>query len=288
MPLAILLGLVFGAGLAAVFLAAVPDAKLHLPYALERTSRGASPQPTTGVVVTGLTDRAARSSHPWLGLPQADLDVLELSPSRYIARRLRGAALGAATGTVLVLVNATATVVPAALVPLGALAGTGLGGMLPYFQLRDRARQRRDSYRRVLAVYLDLVAQERSAGRAATPALREAAEASDHPLLLRIRATVLHAHRLGRTPWDALRDLGTRLKVPELVDVADLADTAADGAAIATSLHTKAASLRHAALSDDTAEANRRSERLTLPVSLLMVAFLGLVLYPTTAQLLTQ
>ncbi|GAA4871154.1 pilus assembly protein TadB [Saccharopolyspora cebuensis] len=286
MLLAVLLGLAFGAGLAAAFLAALPEAKLHLPAALERTHGGTSP--ATSAVVTGLTDRAARSTHPWIRLPEADLDVLELSPSRYTTQRLRGAALGAAIGTALGLLGAAADLASGALVPLAALAGAGLGGMLPYFQLRDRAQQRRDSYRRVLAVYLDLVAQERSAGRAATPALREAAEASDHPLLLRIRATVLHAHRLGRTPWDALRDLGTRLKVPELVDVADLADTAADGAAIATSLHTKAASLRHAALSDDTAEANRRSERLTLPVSLLMVAFLGLVLYPTTAQLLTQ
>ncbi|WP_338600510.1 type II secretion system F family protein [Saccharopolyspora sp. SCSIO 74807] len=288
--LGIVLGLLAGTGLATGLVATVPAGRLDLVAALHHATRTA-PGPAAGsggAVVARLTALARRGQHPWFALPEADLDLLELAPEQYLARRLRAAALGLAAGAVLGVLGFVAEVLPAAVAVLCALAGAATGGMLPYVQVRDAAKQRRDAYRRVLAVYLDLVAQERSAGRAATPALREAAEVSDHPLLVRIRATVTRAHRLGHTPWDALRDLGTRLRVPELVDVADLADTAADGAAIATSLHTKATSLRQAALSDDTTTANARSEKLTIPVALLMLAFLGLLLYPTTAALLNS
>ncbi|WP_338596913.1 pilus assembly protein TadB [Saccharopolyspora sp. SCSIO 74807] len=285
-----MLGVLAGTGLAAGLVATVPVGRLDLAAALHRTTR-AAPRAATGpggVAAARLAAHARRARHPWLGLPEPDLDLLELAPEHYLTRRLRAAALGLATGAVLGALGLAAEMLPAAVALACGLVGAAAGGMLPYFQLREAAAQRRDAYRRVLAVYLDLVAQERRAGRAATPALREAAETSDHPLLLRIRTTVLQAHRLGHTPWDALRELGTRLRVPELVDVADLADTAADGAAIATSLHTKATSLRHAALADDTTTANARSEQLTIPVALLMLAFLGLLLYPTTAALLNS
>ena len=290
-PLGMLLGALSGIGLAAGLFALAPASRVDLPAALHQatTHRAAPPGTRPSWPVTArLAGWVQRCPHPWLGLPDTDLDLLDISPEQYLVRRLRGAALGLTAGIVLGAVGLTTDLVPAVGSVVCGLAGAAVGGMLPYFQLREAATQRRDAYRRVLAVYLDLVAQERSAGRAATPALREAAEASDHPLLLRIRATVLQAHRLGHTPWDALRDLGARLAVPELVDVADLADTAADGAAIATSLHTKATSLRHAALADDTTTANARSEKLTIPVALLMLAFLGLLLYPTTAALLNS
>ncbi|MGW0891504.1 type II secretion system F family protein [Saccharopolyspora sp. NPDC002578] len=286
MPLALLLGLTLGTGLVLAFAAILPTAPLRLDAALHQITTRTAGTSNPRLFTDRLASRAARARHPWLGLPTADLDLLERTPQQYLAQRVRGAALGTAIGAGIGLLGSITVVPPTLAVILGVVGGAGLG-MLPYFQLRDAAAQRREDYRRVLAVYLDLVAQERNAGRAATPALREAAELTEHPLFLRIRATVTQAHRLGHTPWDALRDLGDRLRLPELAEVADLADTAADGAAIATSLHTKAASLRHAALATDTADAHSRSERLTLPTSLLMLAFLGLVLYPTVAQLLT-
>ena len=288
-PFGVVLGVLSGIGLATGLFALAPASRVDLPAALHRATTHQPVPPSTGRCwprAARLAGWAQRCPHPWLGVPDTDLDLLDISPEQYLLRRLRGAALGLTGGIVLAAVGLMTGLVPVVVSVVCALVGAAAGGMLPYFQLRDAAAQRRDAYRRVLAVYLDLVAQERRAGRAATPALREAAETSDHPLLLRIRATVTQAHRLGHTPWDALRDLGTRLAVPELVDVADLADTAADGAAIATSLHTKAASLRHAALADDTTTANARSEQLTIPVALLMLAFLGLLLYPTTAALL--
>lgn len=289
MPLALVLGFVVGSGLAVTLAAAAPAPHVD-PHAALKHTTGAPTHRSAGLVggtAARLAERARTSRHPWLAIPEADLDVLERTAQHYLARRLYAGAAGLTAGAGIGVFTVILDLLPPAVAVLGALAGAAAGGMWPYFAVREAAAARRDGYRRVLAVYLDLVAQERSAGRAATPALREAAESSDHPLLRRIRATVASAHRHGRTPWDALRALGRRMRLPELVDVADLADTAADGAAIATSLRTHATALRHAALAADTAEANSRSERLTIPVSLLMVGVLGLVLYPTAAHLLT-
>lgn len=285
MSLALVLGLLVGAGLAAMLVAAAPAPRLDLHAALHQAT--ASPPSKPSGLITALAARAHSWQHPCLVVPTADLDLLEQTAQHYLARRLHLAITGLAVGAVLSLLALNLDLLPAALAVFAALGGAGVGWMWPYLAVRQAAAARRDAYRRVLAVYLDLVAQERSAGRAATPALREAAEASEHPLFRRIRATVASAHWHGNTPWEALRVLGSRIQLPELVDVADLADTAAGGAAIATSLHTKATALRHAALAADTAQANARSERLTVPVSLLMVTVLGLVLYPTAAQLLT-
>ena len=286
--LAALLGLGTGTGLAAAVLAATPAVRLDPPTTGDQPDTSSPPRPAGLVAGTAarLAGHAGVRRHPWLALPTADLDLLEQRPQSYLAHRLRSAVVGLAAAAALGALAVASGWMPPAVVVLAALAGAALGGMWPHIQLREAAAARRDAYQRALSTYLDLVAHERAAGRAATPALREAAEVSNHPLFCRIRTAVASAHRHGHTPWQALRDLGTRIQLPELVDIADLAETAADGAAIATSLHTKADSLRHTALTRDIAEANSRSERLTVPVSLLLISVLGLVLYPTLAQLL--
>ncbi|WP_263249579.1 pilus assembly protein TadB [Saccharopolyspora rosea] len=228
--LALVLGLVVGAGLATMLVAAAPAPRLDLHAALHQAT--ASPPSTPSGLIAALAECAQTWRHPWMGVPTADLDLLEKNAQHYLARRLHLALAGLAAGAVLSLLAANSDLLPTALTVVGALGGAAIGWMWPYVAVRQTAAARRDAYRRVLAVYLDLVAQERSAGRAATPALREAAEASEHPLFRRIRATVTSAHRHGNTPWEALRALGSRIHLPDLVDVADLADTAAGGAAI--------------------------------------------------------
>ncbi|MGW4394909.1 hypothetical protein ACWEHA_06415 [Amycolatopsis nivea] len=76
------------------------------------------------------------------------------------------------------------------------------------------------------------------------------------------------------------------MAVAELEDLADIVAAAADGAAIYRTLLAKSAALRAAALAADKADANSRSQRLALPVALLLIAFLLLVLYPAVNRLL--
>ncbi|QGK70295.1 pilus assembly protein TadB [Allosaccharopolyspora coralli] len=291
--LSLALGLLFGLGLVLAVRAVAGPAPMDLAAACAQLH-----QPHTGTgsrwgwrartdrALHHLTRRAEHTAHPWLGVPTSDLDLLDRTPSNYVLHRLRSTA----TSTGIALVGGVilgALGIPGVLVLLLVVGAAVLGAMLPAWQVRDQARVRRQDARRGLAVYLDLVAQERATGRAPSQALREAADTGHHWLFTRLRYALAHADRIGQPPWDAVRDLGARLRITDLTDLADLAATAADGAAIYTSLRAKATSLRHSTLSDDKAEANARSERLTLPVTVLLVGFLLLVLYPTALRLLT-
>ncbi|MGW1680090.1 type II secretion system F family protein [Saccharopolyspora sp. NPDC002376] len=290
--LAAAVGCAFGLGLTLAVRAVMGPAPMDVSAALGHlSSRSSASAPATGWgawrtrVVDSTTHHAQRARSSWLGIPVHDLALLERTPSDYVAARLQWL-VSSLSATVLLAIVLAVLGVPLELL-VGLVATGGLVGVVvPVWQLRDRAAAAREDAQRALPVYLDLVAQQRTAGQAPGPALREAAAVGDHWLLTRLHRTLTRAEHSGHSPWDALRDLGTHTKLPELIAVADLAATAADGAAIYQSLTTHAASLRTAAISTDKAEANTRTERLTLPVTLLLLGVLLLVLYPAATRLL--
>ena len=283
----VLFGLLGGTGLVFAVAALLRPAPMHVTHAWHQlhtrstaTQRGSS----------GLAERTAgkleHRQSSWLRLPHADLAVLELAPVTLVRRCLRGAALGLSIGLLAGLATTAASdLAPIELAPILVLAGTACGVLLPLRRLREHATRTRHDATRGLALYLDLVAGERTAGQAPGPALSEAARLGEHWLFTRIARRLAHAQRVGTTPWSALRDLGKLLAIEALTDVADLAETAADGAAVTTSLTTHAGTLRAQARSTEQAAANAASERLTLPSSLMLLSLLLLVLYPTAAHL---
>ncbi|MGI8311674.1 type II secretion system F family protein [Saccharopolyspora hattusasensis] len=287
------LGAMLGLGLATGVRVVAGPAPMDLAAAVRHLTTRT--RPTVGWkarragLLARVTERAHQARHPWLGIPVHDLDLLDRTPTGYVAARARWAAASLTAAAVLALGAAVVGVVfPLGVSVLVVCVAGGVGAMVPVWQIRDQARRAREDGRRALAVYLELIAQQRAAGHAPGPALREAAGVGEHWLFTRLRRTLTHAEHSGHSPWDALRDLGKRIRVRELVAVADLAATAADGAAISTSLTTQAASLRAAAISADKADANTRTERLTLPVTALMLGFLLLVLYPAVVRLLGE
>ncbi|MEV0704867.1 pilus assembly protein TadB [Saccharopolyspora sp. NPDC050389] len=290
----VVLAAVLGVGLAVGVRAVAGPAPMDLAAAWHHIcTRTPGADPAVGWrahrrrLLAWLTRRAERTQHRWLALPVRDLNLLDTTPAAYMATRLRWTACSIAAATLF-------TAAPAAVgmaLPLGmsvviVLAAGVVGAMVPAWRLREQAKAAREDCRRVLAVYLDLVAHERAAGHAPAQALREAAGVGGHWLFLRLHRTLVHAEHSGHSPWDALRDLGDRIGLRDLVAVADLAATAAEGAAIYTSVTAHAARLRSAAVSTDKADANARTERLTLPVTALMLGFLILVLYPTIGRLI--
>ncbi|KAA5825442.1 pilus assembly protein TadB [Saccharopolyspora hirsuta] len=290
--LAIGIGCVFGLGLTLAVRAAVGPAPMDVPAALDHlTTRTSGSVPAGGWrawrarVVDSTTRQAQRARSSWLGIPVHDLALLERAPSDHVEQRLRWITCSLGTTVPAAIVLASLGLPLELLVGLAAVGGL-VGVVVPVWQLHARAAAAREDALRALPVYLDLVAQQRTAGHAPGPALREAAAIGDHWLLTRLHRTLTHAEHSGHSSWDALRTLGTHTKLTELVAVADLAATAADGAAIYQSLTTHAASLRAAAISTDKAEANTRTERLTLPVTLLLLGVLLLVLYPAVTRLL--
>lgn len=288
-------GVAFGLALACAVAAFAQPAPIRLSAALARLNARdqMSDDPDTRLGryerwLVPLAVRAARSSNRWWGLPTRDLDACGLSPTRYLGRRIAWAGSSAALAAVLWLVLAAGGVGLAAgvlvfAVALGAIAGSAV----PVLELAETARKRRDEFRRSIAAYLDLVAQERASGAAAGPALIEAARVADSWPFRSVHAALLRAEHAGDTPWEALVRLAARMGVPELGDVADIAAAAADGAAVYSALTTKARGLRHATLAADRADANSRSQRLALSVTLLLIGFVLLAFYPALIRLLS-
>lgn len=284
----VLTGALGGFAVFCLLWACVCPAPINLTAALARIT---NPDRLPRTWVDRLTERAvaeaSRSTNLWWGIPLAELDLVGTSPARYITRRamwaLTGGGLTALCWIALTIAGAT---VPQELAVPGVFAAMVAGAMVPSLAVREDAAAAREEFRRGLAVYLDLVAQERATGRAPAQALREAATISDTRVFRRIRVTLSHAVHSGTTPWAALTELGDQVGVAELADLAAIMASAADGAAIYSALTAQAKSLRHAALAGDRAEANARSERLDLPVTVLLIGFLILVLYPTAARLL--
>ena len=156
---------------------------------------------------------------------------------------------------------------------------------------RGRARRRaavaRIQMRRTVCVYLELVALERAADAGAVESLERAAAIGDGPGFGHIRDALLRARLEGRTPWQQLSELAVELGVPELGDVADIMRLSGeDGAAVLPTLRARAASLRTWLLQSEVTAANEASERMSIPVALLGVAFMALLGFPAFWRIL--
>ena len=223
-----------------------------------------------------------------LSAPAADLRLLGEAPGAFAAGRAAATAGGLAFPALSWSVPALAGVpIPVA---FPALLGVGLaaaGWLLPVAVVRDRAGRERAGFRVALSAYLDLVALERAGSGSPVEALEAAAEVGHGPAFLLIRSRLVFAARAGTSPYAALAALAEDLGVAELRDLADITATAADGAAVYTTLLAKSRSLRNAIATDANAAANAASERLVFPVVLLGTGFLLLVFYPALARLLT-
>ncbi|WP_275293512.1 type II secretion system F family protein [Amycolatopsis sp. La24] len=237
--------------------------------------------------VRRLASSSARSSSRWWGIPAHDLDVLDLTAERFITRRMVWAGgAAAASGVFCLFCELLGLGLPLSVALAAVAVAAAAGSAVPVFAVQEDAARAREEFRHATAAYLDLVAQERATGRAPGQALDEAAAVGDSWAFARIRRSLNHAVHAGTTAWDALASLGQRMSVPELEDLASIVATAADGAAVYRTLLAKSAALRTAALSAGKADANARSQRLALPVALLLAAFLLLVLYPAAVRLI--
>ncbi|MFD1046880.1 type II secretion system F family protein [Kibdelosporangium lantanae] len=213
-------------------------------------------------------------------MPIADLELLDRGVRRYVVDRLMYALGGAVVLGVLAGVAGMDLAVVVAL----AVVGIAVGSLVPVARVQGAAKRARDEFGRSVTSYMDLVAQGRAAGAAPSQALAEAADVGKDWAFQCIRATLAQSRRTGVTPWDALATLGRRLEVHELEALADITSSAADGAAVYTSLTSKAASLRNSALNTDRELANRRSEHLVGPLACLLTGIMILVVYPVLTR----
>ena len=136
-------------------------------------------------------------------------------------------------------------------------------------------------FRTNLEFFLTLVAGERRARGSVEQALEEASEVSGSDAVRADAAGDPPGDAWpGRKPWADLRALGEELEVTDLRNLADIAEVAADGAAVYNTLLATARTLRHAELSDQRTEANQVSERMSRPLALLVFGLTLFVLVP--------
>jgi Flp pilus assembly protein TadB len=270
---------------------ALASARLHRPANLGSSTPAQAPtllRRTVGWLaktlgLNGLVEDSVEDS------VEADLRVIGQSLDDHVTSRVTIAILAAA------LPPATAGIMVAGGVPVpfGVPAFATLllavaGYFVPLLTLRSQATERRRSFRHALSSFLDLVAVTLAGGAGIETALHRSAETGQGWAFEEVRQALLTSRLLGETPWTGLDRLGQELGIVELQELAaSVALAGEDGARVRVSIAAKARAVRTRVLTDTEAGAQAATERMSLPIVLLMVGFMIFVIYPAIARIIT-
>jgi tight adherence protein C len=219
----------------------------------------------------------------------AELRVTGDSLDAHVASRMVcaivGFALVPATGALMWAGGAAPPMaVPGVIAPLLGVAGY----FVPSLTLRSRAEERRRSFRHALSSFLDLVSVSLAGGAGVETALQRSVETGRGWAYEELRHALLTSNLLGNTPWAGLDELGEELGVIELRELAaSVALAGEDGARVRASISAKARALRSRSLTDTEADAEAATERMSLPIVVLMTGFMVFVVFPAIARILT-
>jgi len=294
LQLAVLGGMITAAGLV-LGVAAVRPGAPKLSLVLAQLNHGAP------IEAAGSGSQGAGGRAPWgrallpapvvalaqryLGAASQDLSILGMSRAELAGRTAGLAIVGLLGPSVLYAVLLVAGLDVPALLPAVVSVGLGaLGWVIPSRQVGDRAARARQEFLAALTAFLALVGLERAARGSPTEALEEASRISGAWPFVMIHAELLRAELAGAPPWDGLRELGGRIGVDQLTNLADIVASAADGAAVFETLLAEARNLRNAELTDQQAKAGVAGEQRTLPAIVIATGFIMLVLYPALTR----
>ena len=222
-----------------------------------------------------------------LGRHRQALRVTGRSPERHALDKLAGALAGLLVPLALwVGLGSAGLSLPPGLAVLSAV-GLAVGGfVLPDVRLGEEAERRRRAFRHALSGYLDLVNVILAGGGGLQTALHAAAAAGEGWGFALIRRALERARLTDRSPWDTFAELGAELGVPELHELAaSVAIAGSHGARIRRSLAAKADTLRGHQVAETEADAEAATERMTIPVAVLLFGFLVFIAYPAVAQI---
>lgn len=287
--LALIPGVAAGLGVAFIVSGLLPS-QPRLASALERLGTTTPAQPTQA---TNLESRVGSFVQrrlpdlPGFVIPTRDLALVNVSVHKYLYDKAGLAVLGLVSPSLLGLFLQMAGILPFYLPGiLGIPLAVGLW-FLPDLDLRNRAAATREEFARSIAVYLELVAAEKRRGAPPGHALLSAAEIGKSWVFARIRQELVRARYAGTPPWDALSAFSLEIGVPELDDVAKIIRLSGEeGASVYETLRARGKSLRVELLNNEHTRANEASERMTLPMTMLALVFVGIILTPLMMNLL--
>ncbi len=291
MTAAVLTGALAAWGISLVVTGLVP-ARVSLGDALERLDA-----PTTvaddspaqwWVRLLGVPLVDTRFGQAWTRPASRDLRVIGRSAAEHLARTVALVAVALlwapATFGLIALGGVDVTwVLPLWVsIVLGAVAL-----VVPALEVRAEAAERRRSFRHALGCFLDLVAVRLAGGAGVDSALAGSAAAGDGWAFAELRQALTDARLRGEPSWNGLAHLGEAIGVGELQELAASAGLAGDeGARVRVSIAAKARAIRMRGLADAEAAAQSASERMSLPVVLLMTGFIVFLGYPAVAAVL--
>lgn len=219
----------------------------------------------------------------------ADLAMIDRSPERHLTEKVALAIVGFALVPLVALALAIGGLPVPLAVPLWLAVVVGVVFfVIPDAGVRSDAEVKRREFRHSLGAFLDLVVIGLAGGGGVESALDAATEIGDGWVFARLRTTLSDARLRGDSPWVALGNLGERVGVTELIELAasvGLAGT--EGAKVRASLTAKAQSLRQHQLAETESAAQSASEQMSIPVVLLFGGFLLFIAYPAVSQVLT-
>jgi hypothetical protein len=222
-----------------------------------------------------------------LRLPTQELDLLGRSPAQHVGKRLSFALVGLLLPSVTVgMLALLGTPVPVTPPVLAAIGLAVLFSILPNLQVKEEAAEARREFRYAIASYLEMVCLERAADAGPSEALRRPTELGEGWVFTRLRDALTRAELAGIAPWEGLRQLSEELGVPELAAPADIMSLAGEeGAAVYSTLRAQARSLRGVLMTDAQTEANNVSEKMIVPVTMLVIIMAIYAAYPAVAKI---
>lgn len=218
----------------------------------------------------------------------ADCAAAGIDPRRVQLDRLTGSSVFAGIVAVPLLVFPfTGVDVSAPASAIAVLAAGGCGWLYPGVDVRRRAVKARDAWMHALTTYVDLVGIGIAGGAGVDDAVLSAAELGAGPQLEQLAQVLREAATRRQKQAAALDELGVRLGLPALIELAaslELATT--DGSRVRETLLAKAQSFRTRQLTDVEAAAQKASESMGVAPAVMAIAAVILIGYPAVARLL--
>lgn len=284
-------GLLVAGGLAIMMFVLAPRT-VRAGDALIRLGQAA----VTPVVAAGplsLWDRAGSwlSQHlpqvKFLAPPVRDLDLLEISVSRFYARKLQLALLGFFAPVILALFVQIITGRPFALPLVVSPFFAFIMWMITDGQIKARAAAARREFTRFVSVYLKLVAVALLGNTTADSALTDAASVSDTWVFRRIRREYAQADLTRTTKWDAIERLGSQIEIPTLIELGRTMRLSEARVGLRDQLLATDENLRSVVAAADKSAAEKITKRSHLPVYMTLFPILLIVLLPPIYSLFT-
>ncbi len=208
------------------------------------------------------------------------LQIQGRSLSDFLVEKIAFAIIGVVTPAVMSGILQSAGLVNSALPYLSSLLIGVAAFFLPDVKLRMGSKARIADTAESLLTYFDLIVLERLSNKSATQSLHAAANLLDSPFFVEIRACLENARLQQRPPWDDLTALAQEWEQPELADIVDVMKLDEQGAALSETLRSRVAELRNNQLMAMKVDAQKISERMSLPMVIPAMIFAAVFLIP--------